>query len=100
MAIVRVERDTTCSLEFPLQSVAAREPCVTVLVGRRRDMCHHPTRACTRSLELVLLQGDPDGAVPVRGGFVSLAPPNRCCNIRNAPRGASTGDPQLLVPQQ
>ena len=90
-----------CILECHLQCVAASEPIVVVLVTfRRRDICHQPTRACTRSLQLVLLQGDPHGAVPVRGGFVSLAHPDSCCNISNAPRGASTGDPQLLVPQQ
>ena len=99
-APIRLVR-SPCILECHLQCVAASEPIVVVLVAFRwRDMCHQPTRACTRSLQLVLLQGDPHGAVPVRGDFVSLGHPNRCCNISNAPRGASTGDPQLLVPQQ
>ena len=99
MVVVVVERDTTCSLEFPLQSVAARKPLVVVLGGcRRRDMHHHPTRARTRSLQLVLLQGDPHGAVPGHRGFVRL--PNHCCNIRHAPRGARASGPQLPVPQQ
>ena len=59
-----------------------------------------PICARTRSPQLVLLQGDPHGAMPGNGSVLSLSYTNRCCNICNAPRGASASGLELPVPQQ